>query len=82
MSDEKFASGAEVMRMLDEYRRGRIGPMTSMQCKVCWYVYDPREGCPEWNIPEGTPFLELPEEFSCPRCGNPPSAFIPLDEDA
>lgn len=81
MSDEKFASGSEVIKMLDDYRRSRIGPDTRMQCKVCWYVYDPQEGCPEWNIPEGTPFLEIPEEFSCPRCGNPPSFFIPLDED-
>ena len=52
-----------------------------MQCKVCWYIYDPAEGCPEENILPGTPFRDLPDEFVCPDCGHPKSAFIPADED-
>ena len=45
----------------------RIGPGTRMECKICWYVYDPAEGDVVWQIPPGTPFaasaaaLDLPE---------------------
>ena len=37
-------------------------------CSVCGYVYDPAVGDPKQNIPAGTPFEELPEDWHCPRC--------------
>jgi rubredoxin len=27
-----------------------------LECKICWWVYDPREGDPVWQIEPGTPF--------------------------
>ena len=36
---------------------------------------------PEENILPGTPYRDLPDEFVCPDCGHPKSAFIPADED-
>ena len=65
----------------DRLAAERVPPDARMQCKVCWYVYDPAEGCPEENILPGTPFRDLPDEFVCPDCGPPKSAFIPADED-
>ncbi|MFR6359229.1 MAG: rubredoxin [Sutterella wadsworthensis] len=38
-----------------------------MQCKVCWFVYDPEEGLPEFGIEPGTPFNDLPEDCDLPR---------------
>ena len=70
-----FATGAEVEALLDKYARDRVGAHTRMQCKVCWYVYNPDEGCPEEAIDPGTPFLDLPDDFVCPDCGHPKTAF-------
>ena len=38
------------------------------KCSVCGYIYDLEEGDPEGNIPPGTPFEELPEDWQCPVC--------------
>ena len=78
----KTADGRDILRLLDEAARQRSLEASRMQCRVCWHVYDPAEGCPEWNVPPGTPFAELPEDFTCPDCGQPKSSFLPmLDED-
>lgn len=76
-----FATGAEVEALLDKYARDRVGAHTRMQCKVCWYVYNPDEGCPEEAVDPGTPFLDLPDDFVCPDCEHPKTAFLPLDDD-
>nr|WP_225899738.1 rubredoxin [Croceicoccus gelatinilyticus] len=39
-----------------------------MECKICWHIYDPKEGCNYWQIPAGTPFSKLPDHYSCPEC--------------
>ncbi len=67
--------------LLDKLNRDRAGASTKMQCKVCWYVYDPAIGCEEWDIAPGTPFNELPSHFVCPDCGNPLSSFIPCPDE-
>ena len=43
--------------------------MAKYKCGVCGYVYDPEIGDPESDIPPGTPFEELPEDWVCPVCG-------------
>ena len=47
-------------------------------CTGCGYVYDPERGDPEQGVPPGTPFEELPEDWCCPVCYLPQSAFDPL----
>ncbi|WP_363345713.1 rubredoxin [Methylocystis echinoides] len=47
-----------------------------MECGVCWSVYDPAEGDPVWQIPPGTPFSRLPEEWRCPTCDAPRDKFL------
>ncbi len=68
-------------KLYDKLMRERIGPQTKMQCKVCWYIYDPQRGCEEFDIPEQTSFNDLPPDFTCPHCGSPKSGFLPLPDD-
>jgi len=51
------------------------------ECRICWYVYDPREGDPVWQVDPGTPFEALPAHWSCPNCAAEQSMFLPLDDD-
>ena len=44
-------------------------------CSVCGHVYDPEKGDPEHGIAPGTKFEDLPEDWECPNCGQPKSAF-------
>ena len=37
-------------------------------CIICGYTYNPEEGDPENGIPPGTPFEDLPEDYTCPVC--------------
>lgn len=39
------------------------------RCTVCGYVYDPAVGDPDSGIPAGTPFKDLPDDWTCPICG-------------
>jgi len=43
--------------------------MEKWKCTVCEYVYDPEKGDPENGIKPGTPFEELPDDWTCPICG-------------
>lgn len=49
------------------------------QCIVCGHIYDPAEGDPTKNIPPGTAFEDLPDNWLCPICGVGKSEFIPVD---
>ncbi|MDO5530760.1 rubredoxin [Sutterella sp.] len=76
-----FTSGRDIADVLDRLAAERISDDTRMQCRVCWYIYDPEEGCPEESIPPGTPFRKLPTTFICPDCGHPKTSFLPADDD-
>ncbi len=43
--------------------------MDKYVCKVCGYVYDPEVGSPETGIEPGTPFEDIPDDWTCPLCG-------------
>lgn len=45
--------------------------MKKWKCTVCGYIYDESK--------EGVPFTELPEDWTCPQCGAPKSAFIQIE---
>ena len=51
--------------------------MKKYVCGVCGYVYDPAKGDPESNIPAGTAFADLPDDWSCPVCGATKDQFEP-----
>ena len=58
----------------------KAGPDTRMECRVCWYVYDPAEGDVVWQIPAGTPFAQLPPHWTCPNCSATKDHFLVVDE--
>lgn len=60
----------------------RIGVATRMECKICWHVYDPAEGCEHWQVPPGTAFAALPGHWRCPVCDGARDQFMALDGEA
>ncbi|ABI57364.1 rubredoxin [Alkalilimnicola ehrlichii MLHE-1] len=59
----------------------RIAPETRMECKICWYVYDPEEGDPESQVAAGTPFADLPSDWVCPVCEGAREQFMVVPDD-
>lgn len=49
--------------------------MAKYVCSICGYTYDEALGRPEDGIAPGTSWQELPEDWACPLCGAPKSAF-------
>lgn len=43
--------------------------MSKHECIVCGWVYDEEKGWPEDNIPPGTRWEDVPEDWLCPDCG-------------
>ncbi len=54
----------------------KISPLAIMECKICWTPYDPAEGDETRQIDPGTPFVALPEDWTCPNCSAPPEQFL------
>ena len=50
------------------------------ECKRCGYIYEPEFGDPDSNIPPGTPFEKLPEDWICPACGASKRQFFRKNE--
>ncbi len=47
-------------------------------CEICGYIYRPEDGDPSADIPPGTPFSDLPEDYRCPLCNAGKEYFKPL----
>lgn len=54
--------------------------MLKYRCTICDWVYDPSVGDPEHNISTGTPFEELPDDWTCPLCLAGKEDFEPYEE--
>ncbi|CCG39586.1 rubredoxin [Magnetospirillum molischianum] len=54
--------------------------MTRYICSVCGFVYDPAIGLPDEDIPPGTPFESLPDDWICPECGVSKADFSELED--
>ncbi len=50
----------------------------SNQCLICGYIYDPAVGDPDGGIPPGTPFEDIPDDWTCPTCGATKDMFQPI----
>lgn len=57
----------------------RIEDASRLECKICWYVYDPAVGDPDSQIPPGTPFVALPALWRCPQCDGAREQFMVMD---
>ncbi|WP_425101319.1 [NiFe]-hydrogenase assembly chaperone HybE [Tropicibacter sp. S64] len=55
---------------------GKISPKAIMECKICWTVYDPAIGDDTRSVLPGTPFTQLPDDWSCPNCDAPAEQFL------
>ena len=49
-------------------------------CEICDYIYDPEKGDPDHDIPAGTAFEDLPDDWTCPDCGVGKDNFKPVEE--
>jgi len=53
--------------------------MSKYKCQVCGYIYNPELGDADGHVKPGTPFEELPEDWTCPVCGASKDQFDKLD---
>jgi rubredoxin len=49
-------------------------------CEPCGYIYDPARGDKLNNVPPGTAFEDLPDDWKCPECGADKSYFMPYKD--
>jgi rubredoxin len=49
---------------------------SSYECRSCGYVYVPSKGDNQGNIPAGTLFTDLPNDWRCPVCGVRKTQFV------
>ena len=42
--------------------------MKQYKCLLCGWVYNPENGDKTQNIPPGTAFEDLPDDYVCPLC--------------
>jgi len=66
--------------MIETDASARAGRETRLECRICWYIYDPAEGDPVEQIQPGTPFAELPDHWRCPQCDAGTDKFLPVDD--
>ncbi len=65
---------------LDIRQDPRLHDNSRLECRICWYVYDPAQGDEVDQIPPGTPFSALPDHWRCPQCDAEMSKFLVLDD--
>ena len=53
--------------------------MKKYRCTACDYVYDPAIGDPDNDVPPGTAFEKLPDDWVCPECGVEKDQFEPVE---
>ncbi|MCU7931882.1 MAG: rubredoxin [Candidatus Thiodiazotropha sp. (ex Codakia rugifera)] len=58
----------------------KLSRESRLECKICWYIYDPAAGDDYWQIPPGTPFSQLPAHWSCPNCDANKNDFMIVRE--
>lgn len=45
------------------------------ECQACGYIYEPTKGDDKQQVPPGTAFESLPQNWRCPVCGARSSRF-------
>ncbi|ECB4657767.1 hydrogenase-1 operon protein HyaF2 [Salmonella enterica subsp. enterica serovar Fulica] len=78
--EDAYAGLKNTLEWLKEYPVTENEPVVRMECKVCWWVYDPALGDDVWQIPPGVPFNQLPDYWCCPVCETSKSGFMVIDE--
>ena len=60
--------------------RDRLPAEARLECKICWWIYDPAIGDDVWQIAPGTAFPDLPSHWRCPQCDGDADQFMVLDD--
>ncbi|GAA3840946.1 [NiFe]-hydrogenase assembly chaperone HybE [[Pseudomonas] carboxydohydrogena] len=60
----------------------KIDDAAILECKICWYSYDPAVGDEMRQIQPGTPFSALPMDWRCPQCDGARDQFMVIDSGA
>lgn len=60
--------------------RAALADHARLECKICWWVYDPALGDEVWQIAPGTPFAVLPSHWRCPQCDGDAEQFMVLPQ--
>lgn len=60
----------------------RLPAGARLECKICWWVYDPALGDEVWQVAPGTPFSALPAHWRCPQCDGAADQFMVLQDAA
>ncbi|MEJ7927496.1 rubredoxin [Sphingobium sp. AN641] len=53
--------------------------MRQWQCNYCSHVYDEALGDPDSDIPPGTRWEDVPDDWYCPDCGQPKASFTLIE---
>ena len=53
-------------------------PYKKWQCIACEYIYDEELGDEDEDLPPGTRFEDIPDDWYCPDCGAAKDMFIEL----
>ncbi|MEY4578897.1 MAG: hypothetical protein RL701_3600 [Pseudomonadota bacterium] len=56
----------------------RLPENAKLECKICWWLYDPALGDPEHEVAPGTQFANLPSHWCCPQCDAVREQFLVL----
>jgi rubredoxin-NAD+ reductase len=56
--------------------------MATYECRICGWVYDEAQGCPDDGIPPGTRWQDVPDDWCCPTCGAGKEDFDMVAVDA
>lgn len=54
-------------------------PWRKFQCVPCGEIYDEELGVPEFNIPPGTRWEDVPEDWICMACGASKSDYVLME---
>ncbi|MEY2781726.1 MAG: hypothetical protein RL307_1430 [Pseudomonadota bacterium] len=47
----------------------RGNTVKTWMCLICGWIYDEEQGAPEEGIAPGTPWEQVPMNWTCPECG-------------
>ncbi|KAF6250710.1 hypothetical protein COO60DRAFT_1622804 [Scenedesmus sp. NREL 46B-D3] len=74
LDTESARKKAEADRLRAAEKFMVIGSGTAV-CKGCGYEYSPDKGDPDFPVPRGVLFQDLPEDYNCPICGAEKAKF-------
>lgn len=56
-------------RHCSEPLKNIVTQFRSWMCLICGWIYDEAAGDPEHGIAPGTPWADVPMNWTCPECG-------------